>query len=102
MLHQNYSDISARFEDAQDPLLKWFRQLNSITLMQLTIPRIFTPVESAYGRLEVDTDQLSNSLTQAYLNNYRIVKALAQSYKFDYYFFWQPHILSGNKTLTKD
>jgi hypothetical protein len=51
MLHQNYSDISARFEDAQHPLLKWFRQLNSITLMQLTIPRIFTPVESAYGRL---------------------------------------------------
>jgi hypothetical protein len=92
MLHENYSDISARFEDAPNPLLKWFRQLNSFKLMHFVVRVMFTPTQTVYGYPPVDIDRLSDSLIRSYLNNYDIVKALAEAYGFEYYWFWQPHI----------
>ena len=44
--------------------------------------------------------QLANELVQTYLETYRIVGALAETYQFEYYFFWQPYISVHPKPFT--
>jgi hypothetical protein len=56
---------------------------------------------SEHGRLRIITDEEAKlDLDISYLENMRIVKALAKEYGFDYAFFWQPVILAGHKELS--
>ena len=50
----------------------------------------------------IDTATLSDSFVETYLGNYKIVDALAQKYGFKFFFFWQPQIAIGDKSLTSE
>jgi mannose-6-phosphate isomerase-like protein (cupin superfamily) len=40
-----------------------------------------------------------DSVAEVYLSNYEIVGALAQEHGFKYFFFWQPVVSVGDKTI---
>lgn len=101
--HQNLSQISARFRDAEPPLSKWLRNTNTLRLLQ-RLAAAKPPVDKGAfpGEKPLDPERLAGELAETYLNIYRIVGILAQAYHFKYYFFWQPYILEGNKILTAE
>jgi hypothetical protein len=51
---------------------------------------------------ESSQTNLADLIGEIYINNYRIVGALAQEYGFKYFFFWQPHLAVGEKVMTED
>jgi hypothetical protein len=102
IVHQNFSEIATLFEDPQPPLLEWFQNLSSFRLLQQVAVGSGLFGSTSQTHRTVDTDQLAGAVVQAYLANYRTVSALAETHKFEYYFFWQPYILVGNKPLTSE
>src|SRR5437870_9869691 len=55
-----------------------------------------------YESMGIDVTELSDSIVQDYLGNYKIVGALAQKYGFKYFFFVPPLVSLGNKPLTPE
>jgi lysophospholipase L1-like esterase len=102
IVHQNLSEISSLFEDHQAPIVSFFESSNSYQLLQIALSQIPSSGESEALKLQYDPDLLSGQVAEAYLNNYEIVSSLADKYHFAFYFFWQPHILSGNKHLSSE
>jgi lysophospholipase L1-like esterase len=100
IVHQNLREISNLFEDHQAPMNRFFQTSNSYQLLQMVLSQIPISVESATSKFQYDPDLLSDEIAEAYFNNYEIVSSLAATYHFDFYFFWQPHILIGNKHLS--
>jgi hypothetical protein len=104
IIHQNFSETAAKFRDSQPSFLKGLQTLKSFTLLQL----LFSQLDLLQGENmsrpppPVDSDRLAGEVVQAYVANYKSVASLAESYDFDYYFFWQPYILAGGKPLTKE
>ena len=71
-------------------------------LFQLIAP-LTANVKGAPMRMpQEDREQLSAGISAAYLANYRAVRALAEDYGFQYFFFWQPDIAVGGKPLTAE
>ncbi len=77
----------------------------------LTRSRLYQIVQGAitpptpmvnYQTLKVDKDELAEALSQNYLHNYRMIRALAQEYKFEFYLFWQPVIYATHKQLSDE
>ncbi|MDX1521055.1 MAG: SGNH/GDSL hydrolase family protein, partial [Anaerolineae bacterium] len=102
IIHQNFSETAAIFEESQPSFLRGLQALNSFTLFQMVVAQL-NIAQAGTEELspnDVNTDQLAEAVVQAYLTNYKNVAALAESYGFDYYFFWQPYILTGDKPLT--
>jgi len=102
ILHQNYAEIMNRFQNPQPPLISWFQSLNSVQLLQQVMLQTGVSGNKGNAHHPVDTDQLAKAIAQAYLNHCKIVSALAETYEFDAYFFWQPYILIGDKPLTNE
>ena len=48
------------------------------------------------------SDTLAESISRAYLTNYRTVEGLGRQYGFAFRFFWQPTLLVGSKLFTKE
>lgn len=92
------SEISARFQDREHPLIQWIKASRLYALAEGLILKRQPAIQSSHN--PIDTNQLAVSVTEVYLNNYDIVAALGQVYGFEYYFFWQPHLAVGNKPLT--
>ena len=62
-----------------------------------------TPSEPViYESMGIDVAKLSDSIVQDYLQNYKIVSALARKYGFKYFFFLPPIISLGIKPLTSE
>ena len=57
-------------------------------------------INSCFKIFSLRTNLFANSVAEIYLSNYKIVSALACSYGFKYYFFWQPHLGIDTKSLT--
>lgn len=104
MIHQAYDDIAERLEETRSPLQRWARQLNSVTVMAMALSRLHETdnVNTGSPGSGPSPDDLSRAVADAYLNDRRIVKALAEAYGFEYHSFWQPHILVGKKRLTRE
>lgn len=102
IVHQNLSEISTLFEDDQAPIIRFFQASNSYKLLQVILSQIPISVDSEAPKFQYYPELLSDQVTEAYLHNYEIVSLLADSYHFDFYFFWQPHILIGNKHLSSE
>jgi lysophospholipase L1-like esterase len=101
ILHQNYSQIASLFNNPQPPLAKWLQSLRTFRLPYLVVQQLSSPAfASDEATLTIDSEQLGQTVADAYLNNYKTVEGLAAVYDFDYYFFWQPHIVVGGKALS--
>lgn len=66
----------------------------------MILSQIQISVDSDAPKFQYDAELPSDQVAEAYLNNYEIVSSLANTYLFDFYFYWQPHILIGNKLLS--
>jgi hypothetical protein len=102
IVHQNLSEISNLFEDHPAPIVRSFQTSNSYHLLQMVLSQIPVSVKSSRSRVQYDPDLLSDQVADSYLRNYEIVSSLADTYHFDSYFFWQPHILIGSKQLSSE
>jgi len=110
----NLDQIAARFEERRGPpkLVDWLRSTNAYSLIdklmdKLTIanPQLKETTLSkllTYESKGIDVTELSDSIVREYLENYKIVSALAQKYGFKYFFFSPPSISLGNKHLTSE
>ena len=102
-LHYMLTEITAKLEGATPTLLQQARQSR---LMRLLLPSPEAAADSSfiagYRQRGVSVDSLADQVVATYLQNYRIVGALAREYGFAYSFFWQPVIWYGDKPLTRD
>jgi lysophospholipase L1-like esterase len=102
IVHQNLAQLAAVFQDPRPPSVRWAHNLNSLQLLQLLTEQLGAYASTSNTYRNIDIDQLADLIAEAYLGNYKIVSSLAQTYHFDVHFFWQPHILFGDKPLTSE
>lgn len=88
--HQYIGDITAKIDSP--PILRLIKDTQTFQWLQGLVAKPQNP--------PAISPTLSREVVQAYLNNYRIVENLAQTYGFDFYFFWQPMIFTGKKPLS--
>jgi hypothetical protein len=106
-VHSALRDAVERYEENEHPLVKWFKSSRQFQLFERFIRNLTTAKSQSNqingdGRTEMDTQRLVKMIVQPYLNNYRMVSALAQEYGFEYAFFWQPHLAIGRKELSPE
>jgi len=113
-VHANFDDITARFQGRREsfPLVDWLRSMSAYSLIDLLVAKLTitkqqqnrpTPFEGVTSdRREIDVTRLSELVVRDYLENYKIVSALAQKYGFKYFFFVPPIVALGNKPLTSE
>jgi hypothetical protein len=118
---ENLAQLAARFEGHREPStfvdqlrrsLNGLRRTAAYALIdqlvgKLTIaqpPQQTPPPRKliTYESMGIDVAQLSAWIVQDYLGYYTIVRALAQTYGFQYYFFLPPSIALGHKPLTPE
>lgn len=102
VVHQNFKQVAALFEEPGHPLASWLKSLNTAVLMKAVLEQLGPASDPRSSDTEIPSDRLATSIVQSYMNNYRIVGALAGAYGFKYYFFLQPFILAGKKPLTEE
>jgi len=104
MIHQAYNEVAEGLERTGHPFEMWVSNLQVVALSRLALSGLLgtRDVNPATLVPNFGTDQLAQSVVDAYLNDRRIVKALAEAYGFEYHFFWQPNILLGQKRLTRE
>jgi hypothetical protein len=100
-VHHNVNIIAAHFEQTM-PVLR--RRLAQTRIMRLA-GRIrgqpfVVPVPERFKPLDLTVDELAAGTMAVYLENHRMVGALAREYGFEYAFFWQPMISTTGKRLT--
>lgn len=107
-LHADFYDISTKFEGDRHLFVEWLKTSRLFSLLTSVVSRLdsqpSTPSLNAmtYRTMGVDAATLANSVIQTYLGNYELVEALAQVYEFEFFFFWQPSIAVGDKSLTSE
>lgn len=108
VVHVTLPEITSRFEVQENPFVKIGKSTRIYTLSRRLIDAIETKNLgnrsdiSVYQETRIIPDQLAEEMMKAYLGNYQMVGALAREYGFDYYFFLQPHLAVGEKSLTKE
>ena len=112
-VHANLDQFAARLEGRRKPetYVDRLKSTYSYKFIEMLMGK-FTianpqakPIPSqliTYESMGIDAATLSESIVQEYLENYKIVSALAQKYGFKYFFFSPPIILLGNKPLTPE
>lgn len=124
-IHANFDQIAARVEGRPAPpsVANSLRKTATYSVIDRFMDTLvvadrepaasghFDPMDRAaptvdeppnYEHMGVDVTQLSAAIVQDYLGNYRIVSALAQKYRFRYFFFTPPLLLLGKKHLTPE
>ncbi len=105
-VHPALDDAAGRFESREHPLIQFFKTSRQYSLLENAASRLqgdLVARRAAGTALQKEeTLLLADEVVQAYLINYRIVKALAREYEFEYFFFWQPHLGVGGKPLTAE
>lgn len=102
VVHQNLLEISTLFQDPRSPLQTMVQNSSTIQLLQMILSQIGFSMDRENSLPEYEPDQLAGQIAEAYLHNYEIVNSLANTYNFNFYFFWQPHIIIGDKALTHE
>jgi len=111
--HQNYPAIEALMEQsAQDsllpnPITQMLRESNTyIIVAQLIADAGITSLQQTevinYRSFGRTADDLGNEIVETILDNYSIVRGLADQWDFQVAFFIQPSIWTGAKTPTSD
>jgi lysophospholipase L1-like esterase len=106
--HLTLSEIESKLEEREHPLVQWIRSTRLYSLLgRIVQNRKNGGFKTGQDLLVNKTSESSQSnladlIGEIYLNNYRIVGALAQEYGFKYFFFWQPHLVIGEKAMTED
>lgn len=102
-VHQNLSDIAGRFESSRSPLAALIQQSASYRLLQLLASQLGGSGGGHEASApETDPAGLSDAVVDTYLKNYEIVRSLSETFGFEFHFFWQPHILAGEKPMTEE
>jgi lysophospholipase L1-like esterase len=122
-VHENLDQMAARFEGHQDQepstFVDWLRSTvnglrstYSYSLVDQLVSKltIANPQQQelapsklvTYESMGIDVAKLSDLIVREYLENYKIVSALAQEYGFKSFFFLPPNITLGNKPLTPE
>ena len=106
--HVTLAEITARFEERENPLVEVGKATRTYALLR----RWMDAIEqrnlrdrsdiSVHQGIRINPDQLAAEMTKTYVGNYQIVGALSKEYGFDYFFFLQPHLAVGEKSLTKE
>jgi lysophospholipase L1-like esterase len=106
--HVTQSEIAARFEQREHPLVRWLQGSRQYALMRKQLGKLMlngaddSPNQLSYRVMGIDADDLEKSVVEIYLENYRIVDALGQQYGFQHFFFLQPHPAVSKKPLTAE
>ena len=106
--HVTQSEIAARFEQREHPLVRWLQGSRQYALMRKQLSKLMfngaddSPNQLSYRVMGIDADDLGRSVAEVYLENYRIVDALGQQYGFEHFFFLQPHPAVSKKPLTAE
>lgn len=100
--HQNLSEIAALFDDNQPMLIRFMQTLKTFQLMQMLIVQIGDSTARNKITSDISSQSLDKQIVAAYLQNYKIVDSLAEKFNFQFFMFWQPHILAGNKPLAAE
>ncbi len=94
--HHNQAEIVRKLESGSRPLLNALQSSRTFELLRaLVAARVSAPVEAPIG-------PLAEQVAGVYLENIEIVQALAARYGFSAYFYWQPVLPAGEKTLTSE
>ena len=112
---ENLDQIAARFEGRREPdtFVDRLRSTYSYRLIDHLVGKLTianTQQEKnpspnkllTYESMGIDAATLSDSVAQDYLENYKIVSALSQKYRFKYFYFLPPLISLGNKPITPE
>jgi lysophospholipase L1-like esterase len=79
-----------------------FESLATLRLVRHFLPRDSIPAPRYPGHTGPVDPGLGDGITEVYLNNVRMARALAREYGFQSFFFWQPMIWIGKKPLTEE
>jgi lysophospholipase L1-like esterase len=115
-VHENVDQIAAKLEGSArirsgiKPaalFVQWLETSSTFSSFKSLVSKLglgpqTSPKLLTYETMGIDVATLSDSVVQNYLVNYKIVSILAQEYGFDFFFFWQPTITSGEKPLTRE
>jgi hypothetical protein len=104
-VHPAVPEMVARFEGARAPTLAWIKTSRLFWLLQrlrrsagggAASARI-AGLQATPGPTSAD---MASAVVDVYLSNYRAVTSLGSQYGFESYFFWQPQLGIGRKSLT--
>jgi lysophospholipase L1-like esterase len=110
-VHYRLRSIADQLEGSrtatEQPLVTWLKGSRSFQLLSLLVNRLrpqnaTTPTWVTYQTMGISTDTMGAAVTQAYLNNYKMVAALSRQYGFQFLFFCQPVICIGPKPLAPE
>lgn len=102
ILHQNFTEIAARFEGPRHPALEALAISSTFQLLRLLASHLGRAGPDPLDESGLPTEELVSAVVDAYLANLRIVSALAREHGFERHFFWQPYLLVGAKPLTDE
>ena len=107
-VHVNLAPVADRFEQREHPLVSFIKTTRTYALVEdWVISRAKKQLNEGSLILDIQMneaqiEELSDSVTEIYLNNYKLVDSLAQEYNFDFLFVLQPHLALGHKPLTAE
>ena len=108
VVHVTLAEITARFEERENPFVEVGKTTRIYTLSRKWMDAIEQRnlsnrrEVSVHQGIRIIPDQLAVEMTETYVGNYQIVGALSREYGFDYFFFLQPHLAVGEKSLTEE
>ena len=108
--HQNFDKIAAKFEKGQTPspaFVGWIESSHSFHLVNRLVADLRPKPPDrqrlvTYKTMGINSATLSDAVVETYLSNYEVVDALARQHGFKFFFFWQPQIAIGAKSLTRE
>jgi len=98
--HRHLLEIALTLETGVPAWPSWVRSLSVLQLAREFMPKAAPRPHRYQPRWNIAPD-LADGIAEVYLNNVRMVEALAVDYGFANAFFWQPHIMMGKKPLTE-
>ena len=100
--HANLAEFATRFERAEPLHTRLMRNSQVTQVLYKYFERKKLDSGEPVLVFDKDASTLSEYIATTYIQNYKIVGALAEQYGFDYAFFWQPVIGYGEKVLTPE
>jgi lysophospholipase L1-like esterase len=97
-LHQNLSEVRARFDGSPSSSPSWLDNLRIVTLVRRLVQGPPAPRSSPAE----DMTALAAEVEGHYLGTVGLVRSWGASHGFETVFFWQPYLLVGEKTLTAE
>jgi hypothetical protein len=108
-VHENVGSVARIFEHRPEAESNPFQELlDRSALFRVSrslvnsLAQAPSPTLLTYETMGIDRTALTEAVVRTYLDNYKVVDALAHEYGFKYAFFWAAHISAGQKHLTAE